>query len=71
MILIRWEKCAKKTAGVEAVDIAKAVQAKTNSLKEFHENLATDKDTLAQCWDLRARVNDFSKNYPMPGHADH
>ena len=55
----------------EAVSIAKAVQTKTNSLKEFHEHLATDEDTLAQCRDLRERVNDFSKNYPMPGHADH
>jgi len=55
----------------EAVDIAKAVQGKTKKLKEFHEFLATDAEVAARCRDLRRRVNEFSEEYPMPGHADH
>ena len=55
----------------EAVDIAKAVQGKTKKLKEFHEFLATDAEVAVRCRDLRRRVNEFSEEYPMPGHADH
>jgi len=55
----------------EAVDIAKAVQAKSKKLADFKAVLADDEGVVAQCADLKSRVNDFASQFSMPGHEDH
>jgi len=55
----------------EAVEIAKAVQAKSKKLADFKAVLAEDSGVVAQCADLKSRVNDFASKFPMPGHEDH
>merc|ERR1711936_773960 len=55
----------------EAVEIAKAVQAKSKKLADFKAVLAEDSGVVAQCVDLKSRVNDFAAKFPMPGHEDH
>ena len=55
----------------EAVNIAKEVQAKSKKLKDFKEVLDTDADVLTKCNDLKTRVAQFARNYPMPGHDNH
>ena len=39
----------------EAVDLAKAVQAKSKKLADFKAVLAEDEETLARCLELKAR----------------
>merc|ERR1719222_1665367 len=55
----------------EAVEIAKAVQGKSKKLADFKAVLAEDSAVVAQCADLKSRVNDFASKFPMPGHEDH
>merc|ERR1711974_553546 len=55
----------------EAVEIAKGVQAKSKKLVDFKAVLAEDSGVVAQCADLKSRVNDFASKFPMPGHEDH
>merc|ERR1712107_266881 len=55
----------------EAVEIAKAVQAKSKKLADFKAVLAEDGGVVAQCADLKSRVNDFASQFSMPGHEDH
>jgi len=55
----------------EAVEIAKAVQAKSKKLADFKAVLAEDSGVIAQCAELKSRVNDFASKFPMPGHEDH
>jgi len=55
----------------EAVDLAKAVQAKSKKLADFKAVLAEDEETVARCLELKARVNQFASEFPMPGHDDH
>ena len=55
----------------EAVGIAKEAQGKTKKLKDYKEFLETDQDINKKCEDLKKRVSDFARNFPMPGHSDH
>jgi len=55
----------------EAVDIAKTVQAKSKKLADFKAVLADDGGVVAQCADLKSRVNEFASQFSMPGHEDH
>jgi len=55
----------------EAVEIAKAVQAKSKKLADFKAVLAEDAESVARCQELKARVNQFASEFPMPGHDDH
>merc|ERR1719206_30573 len=54
-----------------AVDIAKTVQAKSKKLADFKAVLADDGGVVAQCADLKSRVNEFASQFSMPGHEDH
>merc|ERR1719245_280664 len=55
----------------EAVDIAREAQGKSKKLKDYKEFLETDEDINKKCEDLKKRVSDFARNFPMPGHSDH
>jgi len=55
----------------EAVDIAKIVQGKSKKLADFKAVLASDEAVVAQCAELKSRVNEFAADFPMPGHSDH
>jgi len=52
----------------EAVEIARAVKAKTGKLKEFNEFLLTDAETVSQTAQLKSKVNEFASQFPIPGH---
>jgi len=52
----------------EAVEIARAVKAKTGKLKEFNEFLLTDAETVNQTAQLKSKVNEFASQFPIPGH---
>ena len=41
------------------------------SLKDYKAGLASDADTIAKVADLRKRVREFAREYPMPGFDDH
>lgn len=55
----------------EAVDIAREAQGKTKKLKDYKEFLERDEDINNKCQDLKKRVSDFARDFPMPGHSDH
>merc|ERR1719282_2023066 len=55
----------------EAVDIAREAQGKTKKLKDYKEFLERDEDINNKCQDLKKRVSDFARDFPMPGHEDH
>jgi len=55
----------------EAVEIAKIVQGKSKKLADFKAVLNSDEAVLAQCAELKSRVNEFASKFPMPGHDDH
>jgi len=55
----------------EAVNIAKEVQSKSKKLKDFKEVLESDSEIGKKCENLKSRVAEFARNYPMPGHDDH
>ncbi|KAF0289160.1 Serine hydroxymethyltransferase, mitochondrial [Amphibalanus amphitrite] len=56
----------------EAVNIATELKAKTGkSLKDYKAGLASDAETAAKIADLRKRVREFAKQFPMPGFDDH
>jgi len=55
----------------EAVEIAKIVQGKSKKLADFKAVLNNDEGVLAQCAELKSRVNEFASKFPMPGHDDH
>jgi len=55
----------------EAVELAREVKSKTKKLKDYNEYLGADEATGARCADLKARVNSFASQFPIPGHEDH
>merc|ERR1712168_1044671 len=52
----------------EAVELARAVKAKTSKLKDFNEFLLTDAETVSQTAQLKSKVNEFASQFPIPGH---
>jgi len=54
----------------EGVLVAIEAQSKqeTKTLKEFKEILITDKDIMAKISDIRSRVENFARKFPIPGH---
>ena len=55
----------------EAVEIAREAQGKTKKLKDYKEFLESDENINKKCQDLKKRVSDFARDFPMPGHSDH
>ncbi|XP_072927335.1 serine hydroxymethyltransferase, mitochondrial [Hemitrygon akajei] len=55
----------------EGISIALDVKKKTGNLKEFKEALLADPDATAKLADLRGRVEEFARSFPMPGFKDH
>jgi len=53
----------------EAIEVAKAVQIKagTRKLKDFMETLHTDEEVMSYLKDLKDRVENFARSFPMPG----
>lgn len=51
----------------KSVQIGKAVKAKTDKLKDFRANLLEDPETIKQIAELRAEVEKFARQFPMPG----
>ena len=55
----------------EAVSIAKHVQSKSKKLKDLKQVLESDESIKSQCENLKSKVAEFARKYPMPGHEDH
>lgn len=55
----------------QAVDIAKEVQGKTKTMKEFNQMLNNDSAVIDKCAQLRAKVNDLASKFDMPGFDNH
>ncbi len=54
----------------EALAIAKEVQSKTKKLKEYIALLEEDDVVKKKCQDLKSRVQEFARAFPMPGFDD-
>lgn len=55
----------------EAVQIAMDVKGKTDKLKDFKEFVAKDEETLKKLAALKAEVEKFARQFPMPGFDEH
>ena len=56
----------------EAMDIAKEAQGRGGKkLRDFAALLDQDEELRAKCAELKGRVNEFARAFPMPGFEDH
>jgi len=55
----------------QAVEIAKIAAGKTKTIKEYNQFIATDEDINAKCEALKAEVQAFALQFPMPGFENH
>uniref|UniRef100_A0A8C6FMP5 glycine hydroxymethyltransferase n=1 Tax=Moschus moschiferus TaxID=68415 RepID=A0A8C6FMP5_MOSMO len=55
----------------ESVNIGLEVKSKTTKLQDFKSFLLKDPETSHQLADLRQRVEQFARAFPMPGFDDH
>lgn len=55
----------------EGILIAQEVKSKTGNLKEFRHALLTDEAVIRKLDDLRKRVQEFARSFPMPGFDGH
>lgn len=55
----------------EGVNIGLEVKSKTTKLQDFKSFLLKDPETSHQLADLRQRVEQFARAFPMPGFDDH
>ena len=55
----------------QAVEIAKIAASKTKTIKEYNQFIATDEDINAKCEALKAEVQAFALQFPMPGFENH
>ena len=42
-----------------------------DGVQDYNEYLGADEATGVRCADLKARVNSFASQFPIPGHEDH
>ncbi|XP_072019866.1 serine hydroxymethyltransferase, mitochondrial-like isoform X2 [Amphiura filiformis] len=55
----------------QGIQIAADAKKDTGKLKDFKEYVMTDDNTVKRIADLRAKVEEFARTFPMPGHDDH